>query len=1538
MIPGNGSAQLTIEEKRQLLLRRMIAQAGHRPAAQAEVIPRRPRGAITPASFAQQRLWFLDQLAAGNPFYTVNLAIPVNDTVSIDALRSTLDEIVRRHEALRTTFAEIDGQPMQVIAARMAAPFEIIDLRNLPLAAAEQEAERLTAAESERRFDLETGPLIIAKLVTLAFRRNVLLLTLHHIVCDGWSLRVLARELQTIYAARLSGKEHGLRDPVVQYADFSAWQRRQVADAAFQEHLAYWKQALKDAPEIVLIPDKVATGAPSFRGAFIPVWIPLRTAEPLRRVAADAGATPFMVLLAGFMILLGRYGALDDIVVGAPVASRARPELEDLIGFFVNTLVLRADLSGEPDFRTFLKRVRQTCLDAFSHQDVPFDQLVQTLAPERQLGRNPLFQVIFQLFSAPDGALGSTQPSERQRGTSKFDLRLDLWETQDGYRGELEYSVDLFEADTAELMARHLENLLADAATRPEAPISQLEMMSGDERGTVLETWNNTARLCPLDKSVVTLFREQVARTPHATAVVFADGALTCRDLDDRSNAFAARLRAAGVAPGDRVGVFLERSAAMVVAWLATLKLRAAYVPIDTACPALRVAAILEDCTAKTVITTAALAADLQPPAAFLIGDDLPAAEGVSLPEPEPGDIAVVIYTSGSTGAPKGVLIDHRAIVRLTVNPDYLDLLPGETVAQASNAAFDAATFEVWAPLLNGGRVLGLDRDTVLSATALRRQINEAPIDHLFLTTALFNRLIQDDPAIFGSLKTLLTGGSKCDPKRFREALQGDPPGRLVHVYGPTETTTFATAYPIAQLAQEEATVPIGGPIANTTAYVLDRHQRLAPIGVPGQLFIGGPGVAVGYHRRPELTAERFVANPFRAGERLYATGDKVRRRPNGAIEFIGRFDDQVKIRGFRVEPDEIASTLLRHPAVQDAIVLVREDAGHEDSGRIVAYVVVDPAFDAIQDHRAAQSAIIGHWRSIYDTVIYGGIGDRKADPTFEIAGWTDTATGAALTSAEMVEQVDQTVERIQGLGAKRILEVGCGTGLLLHRLAPGAERYVGTDISERALDFVRRTIRESGGLEHVELRYGAMEALAALQPGSFDAVIMNSVVQYFPSAAYLDAVLDATMALLAPGGSLFVGDVRHRGLLEAFHAGVTLTRANPKAAVALVREAVDSGIEQEQELILDPAFFLCLARRFPRVRDVRVLLKRGTHHNELTRYRYDVVARLDHAATPVVPQEWVWGREIDSIEALVRRLPERHPGALRVRRVPNARIAVHWASARMMRDAAGQMTVEDLVARAAAQAEHSIDPEELWALGDTLGMSVVITWAPDDGGAFDAVFVDTPLAGCCPIATDGAVAADASQAEQATSPAHGRFNRNLVPELQSFLQARLPDCMVPTAYVRLPALPLNVNGKVDKAALPVPGRLRPAFGPQAEAPRTDTERAIAAIFERVLNVTGPNIRDHFFNDLGGHSLLATRVISQIRSELKADLPLRLIFEDATISALAHHVERLRTTAPPDIPIPELVRLDSTPDFDALDESDVDAALAALLAEPGGRP
>jgi amino acid adenylation domain-containing protein len=1535
---GNGSTQLTLEEKRKLLLRRMIAQAGHRPAAQAEVIPRRPDGATTPASFAQQRLWFLDRLVPGNPFYTVSLSVQVNDAVSIHALGSTLDEIVRRHEALRTTFAEIDGQPVQVIATRMKVPLETIDLRNLPLAAAEQEAERLTTAESERRFDLETGPLIIAKLVMLAYRRNVLLLTLHHIVCDGWSLRVLARELQTIYAAQVSGKEHGLRDPVVQYADFSAWQRRQVADAAFQEHLAYWKDALKDAPEIVLIPDKVETGAPSFRGAFIPVWLPWQTAQPLRRVAADEGATPFMVLVAGFMILLGRYGGLDDIVVGAPVASRARPELEDLIGFFVNTLVLRADLSGEPDFRSFLRRVRQTCLDAFSHQDVPFDQLVQTLAPERQLGRNPLFQVIFQLFSAPDGALGSAQPSERQRGTSKFDLRLDLWEAQDGYRGELEYNVDLFEADTVRLMARHLENLLVDATSRPDAPISQLEMMSPDERQTVVETWNNTSRPCPLDKSVVTLFREQLARAPDATAVVYADGTLTFRDLDDRSNALAARLLATGVAPRDRVGIFLERSAAMVVAWLATLKLRAAYVPLDTGCPALRVADLMEDCGARKVITTTPLAEGLQPSASYLIVDELPPGESVALPEPESSDIAYVMYTSGSTGAPKGVLIDHRAIVRLTVNTDYLDLLPGETVAQASNAAFDAATFEVWAPLLNGGRVVGLDRDTVLSAPALRRQINEARIDHLFLTTALFNRLVQDDPAIFGSLKTLLTGGSKCDPERFREVLRSGRPGSLVHVYGPTETTAFATAYRVAQLAPEESTVPIGSPIANTTAYVLDRHKRLAPIGVPGQLYIGGPGVAVGYHRRPDLTTERFVADPFRAGERLYASGDKVRRRPNGAIEFIGRFDDQVKIRGFRVELNEITSTLLRHPAVRETIVLVLSDAGDDDSGRLVAYIVADPAFDAIQDnHRAAQNAIIGHWRSIYDSVIYGGIGDRKADPTFEIAGWTDTATGAALTSTEMAEQVDETVERIRRLGAKRILEIGCGTGLLLHRLAPEAERYIGTDISERALDFVRRTIRESGGPEQVELRYGAMEALAGLRPGSFDLAIMNSVVQYFPSVAYLDAVLDATMALLAPNGSLFIGDVRHYGLLAAFHAGVALTRTTPGSPVAIVREAIDNGIELEQELFLDPAYFLGLAGRFPRVRAAQVLLKRGTHHNELTRYRYDVIAGLDHVATPVVPEEWIWGRDVDSTESLVRRLLERPSGPLRIRRVPNARVAVHWAAARLIGDATKQMTVEDLVACAAIHGEYGVDPEELWALGDSLGVSVAITWSPDDGGAFDALFVEKSLAGC-PIATDDVPATDASPAEHATSPEHGHFYRNLVPELQSFLQARLPDYMMPSAYVRLSALPLNANGKVDKAALPIPRRLRPVSGPQVEAPRTDTERAIAAIFERVLNMTGPNIRDHFFNDLGGHSLLATRVISQIRAELKVDLPLRLIFEDATISALAGHVERLRTTAPAELSIPELVRLDSTPDFDALHESDVDAALAAFLAERRERP
>ncbi len=1537
MISGNGSTELTVAEKRKLLLRQMIAQAGHRPAAPAGVIPRRPGGGDIPTSFAQQRLWFLDRLAPGNPFYTVNLAVPIDAAVSIAALRATLDEILRRHEALRTTFAEIDGQPVQVIAEHMPIPLELIDLRHLSSAAAEHRCERLTAAESERRFDLEKGPLIFAKLVTLAHRRHVLLLTLHHIVCDGWSLRVLEKELQTIYTAVASGRAHDLRDPAIQYADFAVWQRQQVAGTALQEQLAYWRRALENAPEIVLIPDKASNAPPSFRGAFIPVRLPVSTAERLKRVAADEGATPFMVLLAGFMILLGRYGGLDDVVVGAPVASRSRPELEGLIGFFVNTMVLRGDLSGEPDFRTLLRRVRQNCLDAFSHQDLPFDRLVQELAPERHLGRNPLFQVIFQLFSAPDGALGSEQPSERQRGTAKFDLRLDLWETRDGYRGELEYSVDLFEAETARLMARHLENLLADAAARLEVPISQLEMMSADERRIVLESWNATDRPCPLHKSVVELFREQVMHAPDATAVVFADATLSYRDLDDRSDALAARLAAGGVAPGDRVAVLLERLAAMIVAWLATLKLRAAYVPLDTASPALRINAIAEDCAPKVMIVADASAVHLWPSVSCVIVHDPLPEPSVRLPDPTPDDIAYVMYTSGSTGVPKGVLIDHRAIVRLAVNGGYLDLKAGDTVSQASNAAFDAATFEVWAPLLNGCRVFGVDRDTALSASALRRQIGEAPIDHLFLTTVLFNRLVQDDPAMFGALKTLLTGASKCDPERFREVLRNGPPGRMVHVYGPTEATTFATAYTVADLAPDEATVPIGWPIANTTAYVLDEHKRLAPIGVPGQLFIGGPGVAAGYHRRPDLTATRFVASPFRSGERLYATGDKVRRRPNGAIEFIGRFDDQVKIRGFRVEPDEIASTLLRHPAVQDAIVLVRKDGGEDDAGRVVAYIVADPAIDAGQDGDAdVQRAIIGHWRSIYDAVIYAGVGGQGTDARFEIAGWSDTATGAPLTHVEMAEQVDQAVERIRALGARRILEIGCGTGLLLHRLAPGAQRYVGTDISERALDHVRRTMRDSGELDHVDLRCGAMEALADLEPGAFDMVIMNSVVQYFPSAAYLETVLDATMRLLAPGGSLFIGDIRHRGLLAAFHVGVQCTRADPATPVAMLREAVDNAIDQEQELILDPEFFTALAARLPRPCDIRVLLKRGRVHNELTRYRYDLIIRLDDARMAVTPEECTWGREVDSIEALADRIARLRPRALRVRHIPNARVAAQCHAARMMRDAASDTTLGELGAAAAAQAEHAVDPEELWALGDTLGRQVVITWSAESE-AFDAVFLDKSLADCR-IAGDGGPATDAKPAAHATSPAQGRFNRNLMPELQSFMQARLPDYMVPAAYVRLAALPINANGKVDKAALPLPGRLRPSLEQQAEGPRSDTEHAIAAIFERVLNISRPGIHDHFFNDLGGHSLLATRVISHIRSELGVDLPLRLIFEDATIAALAGHVMAARATTQADLSIPPLVRLDAAFDSETLDESGVDAALAALLATQGERP
>jgi amino acid adenylation domain-containing protein len=899
-----------------------------------------------PLSFSQERLWFLDRLNPDSPIYNIPSAFVLTGRLDVAALEKCLNEIVRRHEILRTTFRAVEGQPEQLVSPELTLTLPVIDLRDLPNDRRQAERDRLVSEEAHRPFDLSRGPLLRAKLLRTGGEEHVLLLTMHHIVSDGWSMAILLREISALYDAFVTGKQSPLAPLPIQYADFSVRQRQWLSDEAIEAQLSYWTAQLRGMPAVLELPtDRPRPAVQTFHGAHETFVLSRSLTHALKALSRQENVTLFMMLLAAFQSLLHRYTARDDIVVGSPIAGRQRVDLEDLIGFFVNTLVLRTDLSGNPTFKQLLGRVREVALSAYAHQDLPFEKLVEELKPDRSLSSTPLVQVMFVLQNAPRSGLNlrdvEARSLETGTGTAKFGLTLSISESSGSLTGSLTYNTDLFGAATVARMAEHFQTLLESIAANPERRLSDLSMLTGAERQEILVEWNHTKRDYPRDRCVHELFERQVERTPDAVAAVFEEGELTYRELNRRANQLAHHLRKLGVGPEARVAIYMDRSLEMIVGLLGILKAGGVYVPLDLDCPKERVGFMLNDSEARLLLTQKKFLSRMPE---WRFGEIVhvdqdwrpfahePAHNPVSGATAK--NLAYIIYTSGSTGNPKGVAVPHRAVNRLVVNTDYLTLGPGDVVAQAANCSFDAATFEIWGTLLNGARLVGIKADAVLSPREFAGLIETKKITTLFLTTALFNQMARELPSAFRGVRHLLFGGEAVDPRWVAEVLQHGPPQRLLHVYGPTETTTFASWRLVEPAGESATTIPIGRPIANTRIYLLDRYLQPVPVGVAGEIHIGGDGLARGYYNRPELTAEKFIPDPFDADPeaRLYKTGDLARYLPDGDIEFLGRIDRQVKIRGFRVEPGEIEAALERHPAIENVVVMVCDESEGDPS------------------------------------------------------------------------------------------------------------------------------------------------------------------------------------------------------------------------------------------------------------------------------------------------------------------------------------------------------------------------------------------------------------------------------------------------------------------------------------------------------------------------------------------------------------------------------------------------------------------------------
>ncbi|MFI6688247.1 amino acid adenylation domain-containing protein [Streptomyces sp. NPDC050485] len=902
---------------------------------------------LLPLSLGQEQLY---RLASHGPEHHLVVALRLTGELRQTALTEAVRQLVARHEPLRTTYAVVDGKPVQSVWPVAPIELEPADLAPLPAPARQAQLDARIAELLAAPFHLDSGPVLRVLLAQLTSTEHVLVLCLHRIAADQWSKDVITAELAELYEAALVGRPAQLPELTVRYADHAAWQRKRFSDAKLASRLDCWRKRLADLPVLRLPTDRPRTGGRGADGALHSFRVPAEVVSGLGDLARERGGTLFGGLFTACQVLFSRYSQQQDLVLGTVAAGReARPELSGLVGHFANPLVVRGTVLPTTPFAELLTESTQALQDAFAHQEVPYERLVGELGEQGEGGRRPLVQAMVVLRETAGheaGLPGLTVREFRPAGVpSAYDVTVEFTETESGeLAGVLEYDTALFDAGTMERLARHLVVLLAAAVAEPARAVGELPLLDEEERRTVLTDWAVNRVDFPADRGVHELFGDQARARPDAVAVVDGRGtSTTYAELDARANRLANLVVSAGVRPGSFVAVCLPRGPELFAALIGVLRAGCAYLPLDPEYPSDRLAFMLADAEATVCLTERRLTSKLPDADVRMVCLDQEKEAIAALPDTPPQvqvsgrDAAYVIYTSGSTGQPKGTVIEHRSITRLVCNADYVALREDDVVGQGADATFDAATFEIWAPLVAGARLVVIDKHTLLDPAALIGALTRHHITTLFLTTAVFNQVVAADPNAFRTLRHLLFGGEAVNSARVAQVLAAEPPERLLHVYGPTETTTYAT-WQLVREADENAAVPIGGPLANTTVYVLDEQLNPVPVGVVGELYVAGPGVARGYLNRPELTAERFLDNPHGQApdDRMYRTGDLVRWTGQGAIEYVGRVDHQVKVRGYRIEPSEIELVLAQHPDIEAAFVMALEEDGHK---RLVGYV-----------------------------------------------------------------------------------------------------------------------------------------------------------------------------------------------------------------------------------------------------------------------------------------------------------------------------------------------------------------------------------------------------------------------------------------------------------------------------------------------------------------------------------------------------------------------------------------------------------------------
>ncbi|OGM49923.1 nonribosomal peptide synthase [Aspergillus bombycis] len=1486
-------------------------------------IPRLPRdNTMIRQSFAQGRLWFLDQLYPGSAWYLMPLGLRIRGELRLDALEAAVSAIEERHETLRTTFEHHDGQNIQVVH-----PFAHRQLRVVEMPSAVDEEGLLRALKEEQStpFDLRVHP----GWRPLVFRQNktshILSIVIHHIICDGWSAGVLLKELSVFYSAALHGGPiHAQLPPLpIQYRDFSDWESQESQRVEHERQLKYWIEKLTGSKPAEFIGDKRRPQTPSGQAIFEEVNIDGVMYDELRQFCKKHQLTPFIVLLAVFRATHYRLTREDDATIGTPIANRGREELHDLIGLFVNVQCIR--LKIDDDYTTFedlVKQAKSTATEAFSHQDIPFDQIVSALQPDRETTQNPLVHTVFAVHPQTQGKEeleGLVTEQVLLSRTTRFDLEFHLFQEEDGLRGQVVFAQDIFFPETVQAMISVFYAVLQSGLNQPSTRVASLALLndlSPHDMGDLLSI-NRTDY--PRDATVVDLFRQEARSHPHSIAVVHEGKAVTYGDLDRQSDNLEWWLRSLHLGQETIVGVLAARSAEAIVVFLGIMKAGLAYLPLDASTPQSRIYNTLS-CVSERITVIVVDGAQVAVPdinlahVEFVTFSSILDRQLYSASDDQAFEsqstisatsLACVLFTSGSTGRPKGVMTEHRAIVRLAKDFNFVKAA-GKPLAHMASLSFDVSTWEIFMPLLSGGVVVCVDAMTVLDYKALGDVYVRHHVRAAMFTPALFNQCLHDTPSIVKNLDLLILGGDCLDPEDVFQAKKLTQ-GLILNGYGPTENTGASTMYPIPD---EEACVngvPIGKPIGNSGAYVMDDSLNIVPKGVIGELVVAGDGLARGYTDH-EKNQDRFVhvvigQETFRA----YRTGDYARWRPiDGQLEYFGRRDDQVKIRGHRVEMGEIEHTFLSHSAVRSAAVVMNGVGAEAD---LAAFVTLHPLDDDVTETERVDA-----WKTIFDTTAYDSFTQQPNRLGRDFVGWLSMYDGCNIDIAEMHEWLDDTIiTLLNGQDPGKVLEIGTGSGMVLFNITKGLQEYVGIELVPKLARMVEQIANTDERLAgRVKVHPGVADRIEDFISDFIpDLVIVNSVAQYFPSAVYLSEIIHKLIRLQGVK-TLFFGDIRSYPLYEEFLVSKALHNGGAKATQDQVRQCIVESKAVETELLVDPAFFTSLVNQFPdRVEHVEILPKLMSATNELSSYRYSAVVHLKHAilspriAHQVEKTDWIdyTARSLDP-RRLLEHLRSSHDSTIiAVENIPNRRTILESYIVDFLKEGVHSSSIDTEIHwqarhRNRAAQSSAMFPRDLVAIANQAGFQVDVSWARQSSqhGAFDAIFHRLgPNYGQQRLLFNFPVDHECRDVNSFTNnPVQSQQHQQCIYELQESLRAQLPAYMIPRTITVIDRLPLTDRGKVDRQALRrrIIEQQPVAIEPQSSAGRVtveygnETERIICEAFAEVLGLQSVDRESSFFS-LGGHSLLAPRLVSRMSKRLECTFTIRDLFDCPTPARLA---------------------------------------------------